>query len=87
MSAGKGKRRPKRAQRASIALARRVNLERERLFKAMSVIACCRLACASLLDQGGNLELMADALQAPTISLMRQLMLLRALAPGLPRAE
>jgi hypothetical protein len=64
MIAGKGKRRPKRAQRASIALARRVNLERERLFKAMSVIACCRLACASLLDQRGNLELMADALQA-----------------------
>ena len=64
MSAGKRKRRPKRAQGPSIAFARRVNLERERLFKAMSVIACCRLACASLLDQGGNLELMADALQA-----------------------
>jgi hypothetical protein len=64
MSAGKGKRRPKKAQRPVIALARHVNVERERLFKAMSIIACCRLACASLLNQGGNLELMADALQA-----------------------
>ena len=64
MSAGKGRRRPNRAQRPAIALARHVNVERDRLFKAMSIIACCRLACASLLDQGGNLELMADALQA-----------------------
>lgn len=64
MSAGKGKRRSKRPQRSAIALALHVNVERERLFKAMSIIACCRLACASLLDQGGNLELMADALQA-----------------------
>lgn len=64
MSAGKGKRRPKTAQRPAIALAQHVNIERDRLFKAMSIIACCRLACASLLDQGGNLELMADALQA-----------------------
>jgi hypothetical protein len=38
--------------------------QRDRLFKAMSVVACCRLACASLLDQGGNLEVMTDALQA-----------------------
>jgi len=64
MSAGKRKRRPKRVERPAIALARHVNVERERLFKAMSIIACCRLACASLLDQGGNLELMEDALQA-----------------------
>lgn len=34
------------------------------LFEALSIIACCRLACASLLDQGGNLEVMTDALQA-----------------------
>lgn len=59
-----GKRKPTRAHGPAIALARHVNVERERLFKAMSIIACCRLACASLLDQGGNLELMADALQA-----------------------
>lgn len=64
MNAGKRKRRPKRARRPSIALTQHVNVERDRLFKAMSIIACCRLACASLLDQGGNLELMADALQA-----------------------
>jgi len=37
---------------------------RDRLFKALSIIACCRLACASLLDEGGNLEVMTDALQA-----------------------
>ena len=64
MSGGKGKRRPKRAQRPAIALAQHVNVERDRLFKAMSIIACCRLACASLLDHGSNMELMADALQA-----------------------
>jgi hypothetical protein len=64
MSAGKGKRRPKTPRRLAIALAQHVNVERDRLFKAMSIIACCRLACASLLDQGGNLELMVDALQA-----------------------
>lgn len=64
MNAGKGKRWPKTPQRAAIALAQHVNVERDRLFKAMSIIACCRLACASLLNQGGNLELMADALQA-----------------------
>ena len=38
--------------------------ERERLFKGMSIIACCRLACATLLDQGGDREVMTDALQA-----------------------
>jgi hypothetical protein len=64
MSAEKGKRRPKTPQRPAIALAQHVNVERDRLFKAMSIIACCRLACASLLDQAGNLEFMADALQA-----------------------
>ncbi len=64
MNAGKGRRQPKTPQRPAIALAQHVNAERDRLFKAMSIIACCRLACASLLEQGGNLELMADALQA-----------------------
>lgn len=64
MNAGKGKHRPKTPQRPTIALAQHVNVERDRLFKAMSIIACCRLACASLLDQGDSLELMTDALQA-----------------------
>lgn len=45
-------------------LAEHMGDQRERLFKAMSIIACCRLACASLLDQGGNQEVMTDALQA-----------------------
>jgi hypothetical protein len=30
----------------------------------MSIVACCRLACASLLDGGDDTEVMADALQA-----------------------
>ena len=64
MNAAKGKRRRKTPRRPAITLAQHVNVERDRLFKAMSIIACCRLACASLLDQGGNMELMADALQA-----------------------
>jgi hypothetical protein len=37
---------------------------REQLFKAMSIIACCRLACASSLDEDGDSEVMVDALQA-----------------------
>jgi hypothetical protein len=64
MNAATGKRRRKTPRRPAITLAQHVNVERDRLFKAMSIIACCRLACASLLDQGGNLELMVDALQA-----------------------
>lgn len=38
--------------------------QRARLFKAMSIVACCRLACASLLNDGDDTEVMADALQA-----------------------
>jgi hypothetical protein len=30
----------------------------------MSIVACCRLACASLLNDGDDTEVMADALQA-----------------------
>jgi hypothetical protein len=37
---------------------------RDQLFKAMSIIACCRLSCASLLDVDGDPEVMTDALQA-----------------------
>jgi hypothetical protein len=36
---------------------------RDQLFKAMSIIACCRLACASSLDADGDAEVMIDALQ------------------------
>jgi hypothetical protein len=42
----------------------RLGEPRNRLFKAMSIVACCRLSCASLLDSGGDLEVMIDALQA-----------------------
>ena len=38
--------------------------QRDRLFKATSIIACCRLVCSSLLDDGGDPEVMVDALQA-----------------------
>ena len=41
-----------------------VSGQRARLFKAMSIIACCRLACASLLNGGDDNEVMVDALQA-----------------------
>jgi len=30
----------------------------------MSIVACCRLACASMLGDGNDTEVMADALQA-----------------------
>jgi len=64
MSAKRAGDRPKTSQTPTMSLAQRMNIERDRLFKAMSIIACCRLACASLLDQGGGIELMTDALQA-----------------------
>lgn len=64
MSAGKTRRRPKKTtEPAAAPLAERLQLERERLFKAMSVIACCRLACASKLANDDP-EVMTDALQA-----------------------
>ena len=64
MSTRKARRRPKTPQAPVPSLAERMQEERERLFKAMSIIACCRLACASLLRHGGDLELTTDALQA-----------------------
>lgn len=38
--------------------------QRARLFKAMSIIACCRLACVSLFHDSEDAEVMSDALQA-----------------------
>jgi len=64
MNAKRAGLRPATRRTPAFSLAQHVNVERDRLFKAMSIIACCRLACASLLDQGGSLELMTDALQA-----------------------
>jgi len=64
MNAKRAGLRPATRRTPDFSLAQHVNVERDRLFKAMSIIACCRLACASLLDQGGSLELMKDALQA-----------------------
>lgn len=64
MSARKARRRPTTSRVAARLPAEQSNDLRDPLFKALSIIACCRLACASLLDQGGNLEVMTDALQA-----------------------
>ena len=64
MSTRKARRRPKTPQAPAPSLAERMQEERKRLFKAMSIVACCRLACASLLQHGGDLELTTDALQA-----------------------
>lgn len=64
MSARKATRRPRTLQEPVPSPAEQSDDLRDRLFKALSVIACCRLACASLLDEGGNLEVMTDALQA-----------------------
>lgn len=64
MSARKARRRQKTSQAAVPSPAERPNDLRDPLFKALSIIACCRLACASLLDQDGSLEVMTDALQA-----------------------
>lgn len=62
MSVRMARRQRKLPQVSAPSLAEHINCERERLFKAMSIIACCRLACASKLD--ANPEIMTDALQA-----------------------
>jgi len=64
MKVRKAKRRRKTPQAPVASLKERLDSERERLFKAMSIIACCRLATASLLEEGGDREIMTDALQA-----------------------
>ena len=64
MSPRDAKRRPKMPHAAATPPAEQPDDLRDRLFKALSIIACCRLACAWLLDHGGNLEVMTDALQA-----------------------
>jgi len=64
VSARKAAHRPRTPQEPVPSPAKQSDDLRDRLFKAMSIIACCRLACTSLLDQGGNLEVMTDALQA-----------------------
>ncbi|MHB1872332.1 MAG: hypothetical protein ACYCT1_15965 [Steroidobacteraceae bacterium] len=64
MSARKARRRPTMPRAPVPPSPEQSDDLRDRLFKALSIIACCRLACASLLDQGGNLEVMTDALQA-----------------------
>lgn len=64
MSGRKATRRPRTPQASVPSPGEQSDDLRDRLFKALSIIACCRLACASLLDQGGNLEVMTDALQA-----------------------
>jgi hypothetical protein len=64
VSTRKARRRPRTPQAPAPSLAEHSDDLRDHLFKALSIIACCRLACASLLDQGGNLEVMTDALQA-----------------------
>ncbi len=43
-------------------MAEQVDAERERVFKAISIIACCRLACASKFVY--HPQVMTDALQA-----------------------
>jgi hypothetical protein len=37
--------------------------QRAQLFKAISIIACCRLACVSLFHDSEDAEVMSDALQ------------------------
>lgn len=63
MSARKARRRPKKTTApAAPPLAERLQAKRKQLFKAMSVIACCRLACKSMLEDYDP-EDMEDALQ------------------------
>lgn len=57
------RRRPNKATEPHVpALGEQLQFERERLFKAMSVVECCRLACASKYENR-NPECMIDALQ------------------------
>jgi hypothetical protein len=62
MSARK-KSRSKRTTTAPLPCAERLDAEREKLFKVMSIAECCRLACASKLVHDDP-EVMVYALQA-----------------------
>jgi hypothetical protein len=63
MSRRKARRRPKKTtEPPALPLAERLQLEREQLFRAMSVVTCCRLACASKFANDDP-EVMVDALQ------------------------
>jgi hypothetical protein len=64
MKMGKTKRQPRAPQVSTRSLTARLHSERDRLFKAMSIIACCRLATASLNEPSDDREVMTDALQA-----------------------
>jgi hypothetical protein len=42
----------------------RINPDRRRLHKAMSIVACCRLAAGSLYEHGDDTEIIVVALEA-----------------------
>ena len=48
---------------AAPSLAERVQVEREQIFKALSIVECCRFATATLLDMGDT-ECMTPAFEA-----------------------
>jgi hypothetical protein len=48
---------------AAPSLAERVQVEREQIFKALSIVECCRFATATLLE-GGDTECMIPAFEA-----------------------
>jgi len=64
VKARKVRRRPKKTtEPAPLPLAERLQTQRERLFKAISIVACCRLACSSRCTDA-HPEDMAGALEA-----------------------
>ena len=67
MKARKARRRPKKTMEPEpLPLAERLQSERERLFNAISIVACCRFACSSRCtdihpeDMAGALEAAYD---------------------------
>ena len=63
MSVRKGGQRRKKGATDTPSLTKRVDLARRNVFKAMSIVACCRLACASLIANTDP-EVGVEALQA-----------------------
>ncbi len=64
MKARKARRRPKATAPDTPPLAARVDVEREKVFKAMSVVAVVRAACLDSGDMQRNPRMAVDALQA-----------------------
>jgi hypothetical protein len=64
VSARKARRKPKATRPRATPLKKRLETAALCIFKAQSIVGCCRLACASLYDAKNSREAMVFALEA-----------------------